>query len=94
MAKSLTAKVGAYSSVVGGGVHIHEPDGRFAGQVAFMCQTDTLRDKALQMAMSEVIAKALNELFAARQAPADVPTPLTDYERKVAQMKEDFPNGI
>ena len=94
MAKSLTAKVGAYSSVVGGGVHIHEPDGRFAGQVAFMCQTDTLRDKALQMAMSEVIANALNELFAARQAPADVPTPLTDYERKVAQMKEDFPNGI
>ena len=94
MAKSLTAKVGAYSSVVGGGVHIHEPDGRFAGQVAFMCQTDTLRDKALQIAMSEAIAKALNELFAARQAPADVPTPLTDYERKVAQMKEDFPNGI
>ena len=70
MAKSLTAKVGAYSSVVGGGVHIHEPDGRFAGQVAFMCQTDTLRDKALQMAMSEVIANALNELFAARQAPS------------------------
>lgn len=71
----LTAKVGAYSSVVGGGVHIHEADGRFAGQVAFLCQTDTLRDKALQMAMSEVIANALNELFAARQAPADVPTP-------------------
>ena len=78
MAKSLTAKVGAYSSVVGGGVHIHEPDGRFAGQVAFMCQTDTLRDKALQIAMSEAIAKALNELFAARQAPAAVPTPQGD----------------
>ena len=74
----LTAKVGAYSSVVGGGVHIHEADGRFAGQVAFLCQTDTLRDKALQMAMSEVIANALNELFAARQAPADVPTPQGD----------------
>jgi len=26
--KKLTAKVGAYSSIVGGGVHIHEPDGR------------------------------------------------------------------
>jgi len=25
-------KIGAYSSVVGGGVHIHEDDGRFAGQ--------------------------------------------------------------
>ena len=74
----LTAKVGAYSSVVGGGVHIHEADGRFAGQVAFLCQTDTMRDKALQMAMSEVIANALNELFAARQAPADVPTPQGD----------------
>ena len=71
----LTAKVGAYSSVVGGGVHIHEADGRFAGQVAFLCQTDTMRDKALQIAMSEAIAKALNELFAARQAPATVPTP-------------------
>ena len=75
---NLCAEVMAYSSVVGGGVHIHEPDGRFAGQVAFMCQTDTLRDKALQMAMSEVIANALNELFAARQAPADVPTPQGD----------------
>lgn len=38
MAKSLTAKVGAYSSVVGGGVHIHEPDGRFAGQVESMAR--------------------------------------------------------
>ena len=70
MAKSLTAKVGAYSSVVGGGVHIHEPDGRFAGQVAFMCQTDTMRDKALQIAMSEAIAKALNDLFDARPTPS------------------------
>jgi len=63
MAKTLTAKIGAYSSVVGGSVHIHEPDGRFAGQIAFLCQTDTLRDKDLQIAMSAAIAKALNELF-------------------------------
>lgn len=68
MAKHLTANVGAYSSVVGGGVHIHEPDGRFAGQIAFLCQTDTLREKALQIAMSEAIADALNRLFAAREA--------------------------
>ena len=68
----LTAKVGAYSSVVGGGVHIHEADGRFAGQVAFLCQTDTMRDKALQIAMSEAIAKALNDLFDARPTPTDV----------------------
>lgn len=66
----LTAKVGAYSSVVGGGVHIHEADGRFAGQVAFLCQTDTMRDKALQIAMSEAIAKALNDLFDARPTPS------------------------
>ena len=66
----LTAKVGAYSSVVGGGVHIHEADGRFAGQVAFLCQTDTMRDKALQIAMSEAIAKALNDLFDAPPTPS------------------------
>lgn len=64
----LTAKVGAYSSVVGSGVQIHEPDGRFAGQIAFMCQTDTMRDKALQGAMSKVIADALNQFFAEREA--------------------------
>ena len=61
--KTLTAKVGAYSSIVGGAVHIHEPDGRFAGQIAFLCQTDTLRDPALQMAMSNLIAAALNKYF-------------------------------
>lgn len=64
----LTAKVGAYSSVVGGGVHIHEPDGSFAGQIMIACQTDTLRDKALQMAMCEVIAKALEQFFVTRGA--------------------------
>jgi hypothetical protein len=67
MGKPLTVKVGAYSSVVGGGVHIHEPDGRFAGQIAIMCQTDALRDKALQQAMCEVMAKALDQFFAARE---------------------------
>lgn len=64
----LTAKVGAYSSIVGGAVHIHEGKA-FAGQIAFLCQTDTLRDKELQHRMSEVIAKALNEFFAQRTQP-------------------------
>ena len=93
---NLCAEVTAYSSVVGSGVLIvgNKGKGPMVGQIAYLCHTDTLRDKGLQIAMSEVIAKALNELFAARQAPADVPTPLTDYERRVAQMKEDFPNGI
>ena len=59
----LTVKVGAYSSVVGGGIHIHEPDGRFAGQIMIACQTDTLRDKDLQMAMCNCIAKALAQFF-------------------------------
>ena len=61
-APKLTAKVGAYSSVVGSAVHIHEGEA-FAGQIAFMCQSDTLRDKALQEAMIAVIAKALNQFF-------------------------------
>lgn len=62
----LKVTVGAYSSVVGAGVHLHEPDGRFAGQIMIACQTDTLRDKALQQAMCEVMAKALAQYFAAK----------------------------
>jgi hypothetical protein len=64
----LKVTIGPYSSIVGGGVHLHEPDGRFAGQVMIACHTDTLRDKALQMAMCEVMAKALKQFFAAREA--------------------------
>ena len=64
-AKKLTATVGAYSSVVGGSVHIHEGKA-FAGQVAFLCQSNTLRDKDLQAGMSAVIADALNKYFATK----------------------------
>ncbi len=64
----MKVKVGAYSSVVGVSVHIHEDDGRFAGQIAIMCNTDTLRDPALQKAMCEVMAKALSQFFAAAKA--------------------------
>ena len=73
---NLCAEVMAYSSVVGSGVLIvgNKGKGPMVGQIAYLCHTDTLRDKGLQIAMSEAIAKALNELFAARQAPADVPT--------------------
>ena len=60
----MKVKVGAYSSVVGGSVHLHEDDGRFAGQIAIMCNTDTLRDPALQKALCEVMAKALAQFFA------------------------------
>jgi len=71
----MKVKIGAYSSVVGGGVHIHEDDGRFAGQIAIMCQTDTLRDRALQIAMCEVMAKALQQFFAARNEGANNDAP-------------------
>lgn len=64
----MKVKVGAYSSVVGGSIHIHEDDGRFAGQIAIMCNTDTLRDPVLQKAMCEVMAKALAQFFAAAKA--------------------------
>lgn len=60
----MKVSIGAYSSVVGAGVHLHEPDGRFAGQIAIMCHTDTLRDPILQKAMCEVMAKALAQFFA------------------------------
>ena len=64
----MKVKVGAYSSVVGGSVHLHEDDGRFAGQIAILCQTETLRDQALQKDMCEVMAKALGQFFAERKS--------------------------
>jgi len=71
---NLCAEVMAYSSVVGSGVLIvgNRGKGPMVGQIAYLWHTDTLRDKGLQIAMSEAIAKALNELFAARQAPAAI----------------------
>ena len=59
----MKVKVGAYSSVVGGSAHFHEDDGRFAGQIAILCNTDTMREPALQKAMCEVMAKALSQFF-------------------------------
>ena len=56
----ITAKVGAYSSVVGGGVHLHDDKGKFIGQVAFLCQDDRLRDKVVQQQLAALIAEALN----------------------------------
>lgn len=68
----LCAEVMAYSSVVGGGVLIvgNKGKGPMVGQIAYICHTDHLRDKDLQVAMSEVIAKALNDLFDARPTPS------------------------
>ena len=65
MTMKLTAEVMAYSSVVGGGVLVigNRGKGPMVGQVAYLCHTDEMRDKDLQLAMSEAIADALNKLF-------------------------------
>lgn len=82
----LCAEVMAYSSVVGGGVLIvgNKGKGPMVGQIAYICHTDHLRDKDLQVAMSEVIAKALNDLFDARPTPsADVAALIREAEDRV-----------
>ena len=64
----LCAEVMAYSSVVGGGVLVigNKGKGPMIGQIAYLCHTDEMRDKDLQLAMSEAIADALNKLFDVR----------------------------
>ena len=64
----LCAEVMAYSSVVGGGVLVigNKGKGPMIGQIAYLCHTDGMRDKDLQLAMSEAIADALNKLFDVR----------------------------
>jgi len=58
----IKAEVGAYSSVVGGGVLLVADGGkgRMMGQIAFLCHDDQLRDKALQERLSRIIADAIN----------------------------------
>jgi hypothetical protein len=57
----LNAKMGHWSSVVGNSVHLHAPDGRRVGQVAFLCHDDTLRDKDVQTELARVICDAIND---------------------------------
>ena len=54
------AEVGAYSSVVGGGVLLVAHSGRMVGQIAFLCHDDTLRDRAMQERLSCIISDAIN----------------------------------
>jgi hypothetical protein len=56
----ITAKVVPFSSVVGGGVMLLNSKGRCVGQLAFICHDDTLRDKPLQVSLSEAIVAAIN----------------------------------
>ena len=58
----LKAEMGHYSSVVGNSVHLIGEDGRFLGQIEFMCQDDRLRDKDVQTRLSRIICDAVNGL--------------------------------
>lgn len=77
------AEMGAYSSVVGNGVHLLAEDGRMLGQVAILCHADDLRDKYAQEALCRTICDAIN-------APAG---PVTVSEAaKVLLANVDFRN--
>ena len=56
----ITAKVVPYSSVVGSGVMLLNSKGKYVGQLAFICHDDMLRDKALQVSLSDAIVAAIN----------------------------------
>ena len=56
----VTAKEGAYSSVVGGGVLLLGAKGKMVGQIAFLCHDNTLRDKDLQVRLGKIITDAIN----------------------------------
>lgn len=56
----LKAEMGAWSSVVGGGVLLIAEDGRMAGQIAFLCHDDALRDKATQEQLARLCCDAIN----------------------------------
>ena len=62
---TLRAEVMAYSGVVGSGVLVVGDRGKgpMVGQIAYLCHTDEMRDKDLQIAMSKAIADALNRIF-------------------------------
>ena len=59
--KNIKASVGAYSSVVGGGVLITGAKGHMIGQIAFICHTDEMRGKDFQQRLSQIITNAINE---------------------------------
>jgi hypothetical protein len=56
----LKAEMGAWSSVVGGGVLLVADDGRMAGQIAFLCHDDALRDKSTQEQLARLCCDAIN----------------------------------
>lgn len=56
----IKAEMGHWSSVVGGGVLLTNEAGQMIGQVAFLCHTDDLRDKATQERLARVVCDAIN----------------------------------
>ena len=56
----IKAELGHWSSVVGGGVHLIGPKGNMIGQIAFICHTDDLREKEIQMKLAQVCCDAIN----------------------------------
>lgn len=59
----LKAEVGYYSSVVGQSVHLIHEDGRFAGQVMILSQTDEMRDRNMIHGLLVRIAEAINSEY-------------------------------
>ena len=57
---NIKAEMGHWSSVVGGGVHLIGPKGNMIGQIAFLCHTDDLRDKDMQMKLAQICCDAIN----------------------------------
>ena len=57
---NIKAEMGHWSSVVGGGVHLIGPKGNMIGQIAFLCHTDDLREKEIQMKLAQICCDAIN----------------------------------
>lgn len=84
----LKAEMGHYSSVVGNSVHLIGEDGRFLGQIAFMCQDDRLRDKDVQTRLSRIICDAVNAV-PAPAVPDDVAGLIAEL-RADAELHQDL----
>lgn len=58
----LKAENGAYSSIVGGSVHLYADNGKghFMGQIPILCNDDRLRDRGVQQRIFDLIANALD----------------------------------
>mgnify|MGYP001025850980 CR=1 FL=1 len=57
---NVKAKIGAWSSVVGGGVLLIGEDGRMVGQIAFLCHDDRLRERGMQEKLAQICCDAIN----------------------------------